>query len=89
MGFWFTYGTKTTETIVVAEKERIMSYENSKYLIFTEEEVFENTDTIWHGKWNSSDVYRDLKEGEAYQIEVYGFRVPFLSMYRNIIRITP
>lgn len=85
------YLTDDITTITVNEKERIMtgSGENmsSKYLIFTEQGVYQNTDTIWYWKWNSSDVYNQLKEGQEYEVKVYGFRVPFLSWYKNIVEI--
>lgn len=74
-------------TITIQEKERITDGGNSKYLVFTENEVFENTDSWLKLKFNSSDVYRDLKESETVTAEVCGWRVPFLSWYRNIIKI--
>jgi len=83
--------TIETVSITVLEKERIVENDDgnisSKYLVFTDAEVFENTDTIFHFKFNSSDIQRDLRINETYTVEVVGFRVPFLSWYRNIIRI--
>ena len=73
------------KTICVTEKERVTSRNDAKYLVFTNNEVFENTDTIMFWKWNSSDVYGKLKPGKCYEAKVNWFRVPFLSMYRNII----
>lgn len=58
---------------------------NSRYLIFTDSETFENTDSLWAMKFNSSDVYGRIREGERCKFTVVGFRVPFLSMYRNIL----
>lgn len=55
------------------------------YMIFSEEGVYQNTDTIAYFKYNSSYVYSKLKIGETYNCLVYGFRVPFLSMYKNIV----
>jgi hypothetical protein len=78
-------------TIKVTEKERIVEGSgkstSSKYLVFTEDEVFENTDSIWFFKFSSSDLQGQLKEGEEYKVKVCGFRIPFLSSYRNIIEI--
>ena len=83
--------TSETITITVTDKERVMqgSGENasSKYLVFTETEVFENTDCLVLWKFNSSDVYGQLEIGETYQVQVYGWRIPFLSMYRNIVKV--
>ena len=86
----------TEYTITVTDKERI--YEgsgdtsSSKYLVFGDDEngnslVFENTDTLLRGKWDSSNIQGQLKEGNTYKITVVGYRVPFLSMYQNIINV--
>lgn len=83
-----------TVTVTVTDKERIVESSgegtSSRYLIFTETEdgtveVFENTDALWFGKFNSSDVQGQLRVDETYRLRVYGWRVPLLSMYRNII----
>jgi hypothetical protein len=58
---------------------------SSKYLIFTDKGVFENTDAVFHAKWNSSDVYSQLSVGKSFKCKVYGFRVPLLSWYKNIV----
>ena len=71
----------------IVSKERVASENSSKYLIYCEDEVLENTDSFWGWKWNSSDFYRDLQEGQEYRLKVYGWRVPFFSMYRNILKI--
>ena len=75
--------------VVVTEKERITtgSGENisSKYLIFTDGEVFENTDSLFALKWNSSDIYGRIKVGQTCDFTVTGWRLPFLSSYRNIL----
>lgn len=74
--------------ITIVDKERVVDSDgDSKYLVFTEAEVFENTDCLVLGKFNSSDLYGQLKIGETYQVQVYGWRIPFLSMYRNIVKV--
>lgn len=86
----------TDYTITVTDKERIYTgsgdTSSSKYLVFGEDNngdsfVFENTDCILRGKWDSSNIQGQLKEGNTYKITVIGYRVPFLSMYQNIIKI--
>ncbi len=80
---FYQYGTVNTIDFIAVNKERI----ETKYLIFTKNETFKNTDTILHLKFNSSDVYRSIKKGKAYKAKIYGWRVPFLSMYRNILSV--
>lgn len=77
--------TQETVTVKITEKERIHDGDEDKYLIWTEGEVFENTDSLVLGKFNSSDIYGKIQENETYECKVYGWRIPFLSMYRNII----
>lgn len=60
--------TQATVNVVVTGKERI-TYKSgdsirSKYLVFTDRETFENTDTVWAMKFNSSDIYGSLKDGQ-------------------------
>ena len=86
------YDTQETITITVKEKDVVISGSGqntkSKYLVFTEDEVFENTDCwIPFGKFNSSDFQRKLEVGKTYQVTVCGYRMPLVSGYRNIIKI--
>jgi len=87
---WFAYGTAETVTATVTKTERITTGSGedirSKYLVFTTEETFENTDCLWYGKYNSSDIQGRLVPG-TYSMKVYGWRIPFLSSYRNIVEI--
>lgn len=74
-------------TVKVTDKERITGKESSYYLIFTESETFKNSDSLVYFKFNSSDLYGMLKEGRTYTLGVYGWRVPVVSAYRNIVSI--
>lgn len=76
--------------MTVTEKERITEDDGSRYLIFGEDEngnsyVFENTDNMLRGKWDSSNVYGEIKIGDTYKFTVVGFRIPLFSSYQNII----
>lgn len=82
------YNSQEIVTIEVLEKERIgLRNDNYKFLVYTPTEVFENTDTFLFFKYRSSDLQRDLTVGEEFKVRVAGWRVPFLSRHRNIIRI--
>ena len=87
-----------TYTITVTDKERAsyttgsggnLSVEN-KYLIYSttsdgETKVFENTDSLFRVKFDSSDVYAELEVGETYEVTVVGYRLGFANWYENII----
>lgn len=87
--FFYSFN-ETQYTIMITDKERVNSGSSSKYLVFGEDEngellVFQNTDNLLRGKWNSSDIYGKLKIGNTYRVKVVGYRIPFLSSYKNII----
>jgi hypothetical protein len=82
----------TEYTITVTDKERVVTQKSSYYLVFGEDEsenvlVFENADTLFRGKFDSSNIQGKLKIGGTYTVTVVGYRIPFLSMYQNIIEV--
>lgn len=83
------YTTKDTLTVKIEDKDRECNKNNEcRYVIYTDLEVFENRDSVWFLKWNSSDVYNDMKKDGTYEITVTGFRIPFFSSYRNIVGVS-
>lgn len=79
---------KRVVTATVVDKAIKHTSNRSKYLIFTEDDgVFEITDTPFYGRWNSSDVYGDIYEGQTYNFTVVGTRNHFLSLYPNILDV--
>ncbi len=83
--------SEQTIQITVQDKERERkgrgNYSSSKYIVHANDESFEVTDSILFWRWNSTDVYRDLRRGKTYRVRVVGWRKPFLSWYRNILEI--
>jgi hypothetical protein len=77
----------TTTRVTVVDKERQYKDGESKYIVFTDKEVFENTDSILRRKMNSSDMQGQLHVGCTYDITAYGFRSNWLSIYRNITQV--
>ena len=73
--------------ITVTKTERINQGEDSKYLVYTENETFENTDSWLYLKFDSSDLYGHMKANETYKVKVAGWRWKFFSSYRNIVAL--
>jgi hypothetical protein len=79
----------------ITKTERVNYGETSKYLVWadvqdeqgTHSEVLEDVDAWYFIKWNSSDVYGQLKVGQTYRLKVSGTRFQLLSWYRNIVSI--
>ena len=93
VGYFVAYFSTVQEvTITVTDKERIVeshgsSGVDSKYLVFTEDEVYENTDNFIFGKFRSSKLQGQFKVDSTYNVKVVGWRVGILSSYKNIIKI--
>jgi hypothetical protein len=80
------YFDRTTRTTVVTGKERVCESGNSscKYLVYTESGTYRLQDSIFIGRFDTSDVYGQIDEDTCYEITSYGWRVPFFSTYPNI-----
>jgi hypothetical protein len=83
------YATQDTVQFTALKLERVANRfeEGAKYMVFTPNETFENTDVLIFGKLNSSDLYGNMKEGATYKADVAGLRIPLLNWHRNIIRV--
>lgn len=78
-------------TIKVKNSERITSVSNGTssgyYLIFTDKGVFKNGDNFFVFKFDSSDIQNKIQKDNCYKVKTRFWRVPFLSMYKNIMSL--
>ena len=83
---WWTHNSEeVTVNSVMVKAASVDS--DPKYLVFTDKGVFENTDTWYYFKFNSSDVQARVVKPGKYRINYYGWRVPFFSKYPNITSV--
>ncbi len=81
-----SYSTVDHTVIMVEEKERANTKGGGYYLVFTEAKgVMEISDSLWFWRWDSSDLYGELKAGEFYYVKTEWFRFGLFSMYPNIL----
>lgn len=86
---WIFYATKTTvSNYHIIKTERVVDGNESKYLVFAQEETLKNIDTWWALKFNSSDIYGKITAGQTCDFTVTGVRFPLFSWYRNILSAT-
>lgn len=91
-GLWRTFNKVSNRreiTATVTDKDVKNSDGESKYLVFTktsdgETAVFEVTDSLLEGRFDSSDVYAEIEVGKTYKLDVGGSRNNFFSWYPNI-----
>lgn len=80
-------------TATVTGKEVKNKEKDSKYLVYTKDNtgevaVYEITDALFAGRFNSSDVYAGIEIGKTYKFEIGGSRIKILSWYPNIYEYT-
>ncbi|AUR89240.1 TMhelix containing protein [Vibrio phage 1.121.O._10N.286.46.C4] len=75
-------------TFTVTEKERITTSKESYYLIYDGTDAFKNVDDMWQLKFDSTRLYSTLTVGATFTCTKNFWRVPFLSMYENLLECT-
>ena|SRR5688500_5299178 len=85
----YYWGSETTVTCTVDDKDRSSSQSGSVYRVYTDCGVFEVQDAALRDQFASADLYADIQLGTTYEFTTIGWRVPFLSMFPNIIEVTP
>ena len=84
--FFEKFLTEKEISLTVINKEKFGN-EEGRYLIFTPDEVFENSDSFYHRKTNAEIIYRKLERGVTYRVKVVGFYLPGLPRLRNITEV--
>ena len=74
---------KNPETTIITVKEKYLK-DGTYMIVDTNNNTYQITDLTLKGKFNSSELYTKLEEGETYEIETTGSRIEWLSCYKNI-----
>ena len=84
--FFERFLTEKQVTITVLDSSQFGD-EPGRYLIFTKDEVFEDTNNYYHDKHNATEVYKKLQRGKTYVVRVVSFYWPDIPHFRNIIDV--
>lgn len=79
------HSTQRTVTATVTKTWTQYSKDGTIYLIGTNKGVFEDDDSLMYFKFNSSDYFNNMKVGQTYTFDVTGWRIPFASVWPNIV----
>lgn len=73
----------------VTDKDRTKSSDGSSDArVYTDNcGTFQVGDSLFEGHWSSADTFASIDPGETYDFKTRGWRVPFLSMFPNIVRV--
>jgi len=84
--FFEPFLTENTITIKVINKAQFGN-EPGKFFVFSEDEVFYNSNNYYQSKENADDLNDKIYPGTTYKVKVIGIYLPWLPRFRNIIKI--
>lgn len=90
--FFESFITEEELTIKIELVDKVVTKDNETYyLVYTKDEVFENRNNYFHKKENAESLNQKIKEGQKYRVRVVGYswgiKLPFFTEHRNIIDI--
>ena len=92
-GFLGAYSaSEETRTCTITEKDRttkvVDGNSSTDHRVWTEEcGVLSVNDSLVGMSFDTADKYGSIKVGQTYELTTMGWRVPFLSMFPNIIEV--
>lgn len=73
------------QQIISGDKDNLST--DIRYLVVTDKETFICESSMLNGKFNNSDIFWHLKEGETYNFKVCGMGKSMVTDYRNILEV--
>lgn len=84
--FFEPFLTEDTITIEVINKAQFGN-EAGKYFVFTQDEVFYNSNNYYQSKENADELNKQIFPGSKYKVKVVGIYMPWLPRFRNITNV--
>jgi hypothetical protein len=84
--FFEPFLTEETITIKVINKSHFGT-EPGKYFVFTDDEVFYNSNNYYQSKENADELNEKIYPGSVFKVKVVGVYIPWLPRFRNITKI--
>lgn len=83
------YSYFIADTVTTRITDAQMTKVDGRFMIATEYRPFVNEDVWYRFKFNSGTVQNDAirLRGKVARIKKYGWRIPFFSMYENVVKI--
>lgn len=74
-------------TFTVNKTERVQDRDGqgSQYMVYTDNGVYKNVDSLLNNKFNSADLYNQLQPNHKYKCVAVGFRNGVISEFENLI----
>jgi len=84
--FFEPFLTEDTINIKVINKAKFGN-ETGKYFVFTDDEVFLNSNDYYQNKENADELDKIIYPGSNYKVKVVGIYLPWFPRFRNITEV--
>lgn len=82
----YAYGTKRDRTITIDDRYQLMPSFGSMQMIKEKEgSHYAVPSSFWFWQFKSPELWRSLENGKTYAVTTYGWRIPVLGMFPNIV----
>jgi hypothetical protein len=82
----YTFSTKTNEQITIVKKYKMNRHGYTDFMVIDDKgRHFNVNNSLWFWKWDSIEDWYNITEKEKILIKYYGWRVPSLGLFPNII----
>jgi hypothetical protein len=84
--FIYTYGTYFEKVITVKELNYVKNFKQGTNIITdSDNDIYTIHNSVLYGFFTSVELFTKININETYKIRGYGFRIPILGYYKNII----
>lgn len=87
ISFMYSYFSTFKKVITVKEKYSIMSGKYGQNVITDSDgNVYSISNSMYHNFFTATELFTKIAVGQTYRVNGFGYRIPFLSIYPNIIK---
>jgi hypothetical protein len=82
----YALSTTKKDSSIVVKKYKMVRNGFTEFMIIDDKgRHFNVNNSLWYWKWNSVEDWCNIKEGDKLYFKYYGWRMPFLGLFPNII----
>lgn len=82
----YALSTSKKDSSIVVKKYKMVRNGFTEFMIIDDKgRHFNVNNSLWYWKWNSIEDWSNIKEGDELYFKYYGWRMPFLGLFPNII----
>ncbi len=82
----YALSTSKKDSSVIVKKYKMVRNGFTEFMIIDNKgRHFNVNNSLWYWKWNSVEDWSNMKEGDELYFKYYGWRLPVLGLFPNII----